>query len=65
MRDTGWFKSTRSGGNDEGCVEVRLTEISVGVRDSKNATGPTFRFTPLEWQTFITATQKNHFTTQR
>ena len=40
MRDTGWFKSTRSGSNDEGCVEVRLTEDAVGVRDSKNVTGP-------------------------
>jgi hypothetical protein len=62
VRDTGWFKSTRSGGNDEGCVEVRLTEDSVGVRDSKNVTGPVFRFTPGEWRTFATAARRDDFT---
>ena len=25
-RDTGWFKSSRSGGNSENCVEIRITE---------------------------------------
>lgn len=62
MRDTGWFKSTRSGGNDEGCVEVRLTEREVGVRDSKNVTGPVFRFTPGEWRTFVAAAKNERFT---
>jgi uncharacterized protein DUF397 len=61
VRDTGWFKSTRSGGNDEGCVEVRLTASSVGVRDSKNVTGPTFRFAPGEWQAFVAATKGGGF----
>lgn len=61
MRDTGWFKSTRSGSSNEGCVEVRLTEVSVGVRDSKNVTGPAFRFTPGEWQTFVAATRGDRF----
>lgn len=61
MRDTGWFKSTRSGGNDEGCVEVRLTEVAVGVRDSKNVTGPAFRFAPGEWQTFVVAAKGGRF----
>ena len=42
MRDTGWFKSTRSGGANEDCVEVRITEDSVGVRDSKNQAGLSF-----------------------
>lgn len=36
MRDTGWFKSTRSGGANENCVEVRITEVATYVRDSKN-----------------------------
>ena len=61
MRDTGWFKSTRSGSNDEGCVEVRLTEVSVGVRDSKNVTGPVFRFAPGEWRAFVGAAREDRF----
>jgi hypothetical protein len=36
MRDTGWFKSARSGGASDACVEVRITEDAVRVRDSKN-----------------------------
>jgi hypothetical protein len=39
MRDTGWFKSTRSEGGSDACVEVRITDTAVGVRDSKNADG--------------------------
>jgi hypothetical protein len=35
MRDTGWFKSTRSGGASDACVEVRFAD-TVRVRDSKN-----------------------------
>jgi len=61
VRDTGWFKSARSGGADEGCVEVRLTEVSVGVRDSKNVTGPAFLFVPDSWQAFVAATKDNRF----
>ncbi len=36
MRDTGWFKSTRSGGANDACVEVRVTDVATHVRDSKN-----------------------------
>jgi hypothetical protein len=61
VRDTGWFKSTRSGSSNEGCVEVRLTEDSVGVRDSKNVTGPVFRFTSGEWHTFVAAAKNDRF----
>jgi hypothetical protein len=39
MRDTGWFKSTRSTSGGDNCVEVRITEVAAHVRDSKNATG--------------------------
>ena len=39
MRDTGWFKSSRSGGGSDNCVEVRITDTATGVRDSKNPTG--------------------------
>lgn len=36
MRDTGWFKSTRSGGATDNCVEVRITAAATRLRDSKN-----------------------------
>lgn len=36
MRDTGWFKSSRSGGATDNCVEVRITDVVTRVRDSKN-----------------------------
>lgn len=39
MRDTGWFKSSRSGGASDACVEVRITDVVTRVRDSKNSAG--------------------------
>jgi hypothetical protein len=36
VRDTGWFKSTRSSAQGENCVEVRITDVATYVRDSKN-----------------------------
>jgi hypothetical protein len=48
-----WRKSTRStsGGN---CVEVaKASDGRIGVRDSKNRTGPQLIFTPSEWDAFI------------
>ncbi|MET8322556.1 DUF397 domain-containing protein [Micromonospora sp. NPDC005189] len=52
-----WRKSTRSG-NEGNCVEVsdNLSGV-VGVRDSKDITGPTLAFTPNQWQTFIAGIQ--------
>lgn len=54
-----WFKSTRSGiGKD--CVEVaHLAHGMVGVRDSKNPTGPALVFTPSEWDSFTTSIRDN------
>jgi hypothetical protein len=53
-RDTGWFKSSRSTAGSNGCVEVRLTPVTVGVRDSKNPDGPRFLFTSRAWGSFLT-----------
>ncbi|MEU2087905.1 DUF397 domain-containing protein [Nocardia beijingensis] len=52
LSDATWFTSTRtSGGKD--CVEVaHLAGGMVGVRDSKNPTGPALVFTPGEWDAF-------------
>lgn len=47
-----WFTSTHSGGGQD-CVEVAfLSEGPVGVRDSKDRTGPALIFTPGEWEAF-------------
>jgi hypothetical protein len=48
-----WHKSSRSG--DQGaCVEVadNLPGV-VGVRDSKDPTGPALTFAPKVWQAFV------------
>jgi hypothetical protein len=46
-----WFKSSHS--ETSHCVEVAwLPEGAVGVRDSKNPTGPALVFAPGEWDSF-------------
>ncbi|WP_280235729.1 DUF397 domain-containing protein [Nocardia cyriacigeorgica] len=61
LREADWFTSTRSvGGND--CVEVaHLDRGRVGVRDSKNPTGPALVFTPSVWDTFLAHTRSGEF----
>lgn len=56
-----WFKSSRSqGGND--CVEAaHLADGRVGVRDSKNPSGPALVFTPSEWDAFMSGTKTGEF----
>ena len=51
-----WRKSTRS--NQGECVEVadNLRGI-VGVRDSKDPTGPALTFTPAAWRAFTRASR--------
>ncbi|HEY0700649.1 MAG TPA: DUF397 domain-containing protein [Micromonospora sp.] len=49
-----WRKSTRSGNNGGACVEVadNLPGV-VGVRDSKDPTGPVLAFDPVAWRAFV------------
>lgn len=52
-----WFKSSRSGAGRE-CVEAAFLDGGmVGVRDSKNPTGPALVFTPSEWDAFTATIQ--------
>jgi len=52
-RFTGWRKSTRSSGGDN-CVEVAVaTDGAVGLRDSKDQTGPVLEFSPTAWAEFL------------
>jgi transcriptional regulator with XRE-family HTH domain len=55
VHDIGWFKSTRSSGGSEGCVEVLITDTAVGVRDSKNQAGPSFTVPTGAWIPFVAA----------
>ncbi|WP_067688285.1 DUF397 domain-containing protein [Nocardia jejuensis] len=48
-----WFKSTRSTPSQD-CVEVAfLTTGAVGVRDSKDPSGPVLAFPSGEWDVFL------------
>ncbi|WP_067894383.1 DUF397 domain-containing protein [Nocardia vaccinii] len=56
-----WFKSTRSGGGQD-CVEAAFLDSGlVGMRDSKNPTGPALIFTPSEWDAFTAGIQGGEF----
>ena len=51
--DLSWIKSSLSYCNSN-CVEVAsLPDGGVGVRDSKDPSGPVLRFTPGEWRAFL------------
>ncbi|WP_433600169.1 DUF397 domain-containing protein [Nocardia sp. CA-135953] len=56
-----WFKSSHSGGGQD-CVEAaHLDGGLVGVRDSKNPTGPALVFTPAEWDAFTAGMNDGEF----
>ncbi len=54
-----WRKSSRSGTSGGNCVEVadNLPGV-VGVRDSKDPTGPALAFGPAAWRRFVTFTKQ-------
>lgn len=52
------WASTRSGSGDEFCVEVRITDSTVGVRDSKNQAGSSFIVPHSAWTHFIDTTKR-------
>lgn len=59
-----WFKSSRSSTGKE-CVEVaHLGSGLVGLRDSKNPSGPALVFGPAGWDAFLTGIAEGRFTRQ-
>ncbi|MFI5837967.1 DUF397 domain-containing protein [Micromonospora sp. NPDC051300] len=54
MTGAHWRKSSRSSTNGGACVEVadNLPGV-VGVRDSKDPTGPALAFEPASWRAFV------------
>jgi hypothetical protein len=57
-----WRKSSFSGSNGGGCVEVaRNLPGVVAVRDSKDREGPALVFTPGEWRAFLDGVRAAEF----
>jgi Domain of unknown function (DUF397) len=57
-----WRKSSYSGSNGGGCVEVaQFPGPAVGVRDSKDPEGPRLVFAPDDWSAFITGVKAGEF----
>jgi Domain of unknown function (DUF397) len=57
-----WRKSSFSGGNGGGCVEVaRNLPSIVAVRDSKDREGPALVFTPQQWRAFLDGVRTGEF----
>jgi hypothetical protein len=53
--EVSWQKSSYSGGSGtDNCVEVAFVDSAVGVRDSKNTSGPALAFSPAAWRGFVT-----------
>jgi hypothetical protein len=57
---TPWIKAQASGGGNQ-CVEMRRTEESVEVRDSKHPEGPTLRFAPDDFAAWLDGAKKGEF----
>jgi hypothetical protein len=49
--ESGWFKSSRSESGN--CVEVKVCENVVLVRDSKDRSGPVLSFDRAVFQSFV------------
>lgn len=50
--DLKWRKSSYSGTNGGGCIEVAELPGGMAVRDSKNPQGPALAFDAATWQAF-------------
>ncbi|WP_433601513.1 DUF397 domain-containing protein [Nocardia sp. CA-135953] len=55
-----WFKSSHSSSQTD-CVEVAWLDGAVGVRDSKNPTGPALVFAPEAWDAFAAGVRDGEF----
>ncbi|TDD52285.1 DUF397 domain-containing protein [Saccharopolyspora elongata] len=56
--DTGWYKSTRSSGSSNACVEVRLTDRAVAVRDSKAPGDGQIVVSHAAWRGFLSRVEQ-------
>ena len=57
-----WRKSSYSGGNGGGCVEVASNLPGlVAVRDSKDPEGPALAISPADWDAFVQGIKQGDF----
>jgi len=61
FKDSEFKKSSLSHGGKKVCVQVAINDSGVGVRDSKDATKQTIRFTIEEWKAFIGGVKLGEF----
>ncbi|MBB4905599.1 DUF397 domain-containing protein [Actinophytocola algeriensis] len=59
MREAEFRKSSFSGANGGECVEIARGEISFGVRDSKNASGPVLMLDESQGAAFLAAVKQS------
>ncbi|RYJ28812.1 hypothetical protein CU044_2573 [Streptomyces sp. L-9-10] len=50
-----WRKSSYSDGAGNNCVEIADLDAEVGIRDSKNMTGPALVVPATAWASFVTS----------
>jgi hypothetical protein len=55
-----WRKSTRSDANGQ-CVEIARVSQIVGIRDSKNKTGPVLSFSTAAFEAFLDGVRNGEF----
>jgi hypothetical protein len=58
--EVAWRKSSFSEPNGNACLEVAVSEMAVGLRDSKHPNGPKLVFEPQNWRAFIASTRPNN-----
>ncbi|MGH3925409.1 MAG: DUF397 domain-containing protein [Pseudonocardiaceae bacterium] len=56
-----WQTSSRSNGGGYDCVEVAVVPGRVGVRDSKDRSGPALALSPSAWRAFVGDLQRGEF----
>lgn len=65
FKNAKFFKASGSrkslGGGGEVCVEVAKKGDFIGVRDSKNPSGPVLAYTKEEWRVFIEGVKNGEF----
>jgi hypothetical protein len=56
-----WRKSSYSSQGSSNCVEVAGLATAIGVRDSKDRSGPVLTFSASAWQSFGEAVKAGRF----
>ena len=57
--DGNWFKSSFSASGN--CIEVKITDSTICVRDSKNRQGSFLTFNSAEWKAFLKGVRHGEF----